>query len=193
MVTAIDAGQACRIDQSLPRVSAHDESTSTSLEELVPEVPVRIRHCRHIFGRICLTTWFNNTPSPHRCPECATILFPAPYIHLALRRPTRAERLQFANAVEYMLQDAEGADEIRGELMSERTAFKMRELTFEIFRQQGWEVTWEYVDEENEADEDVQEEEQYESTGEGHGAEVADEDLEGADEGDDHQMSQNSE
>lgn len=160
------------VNQSLPRVSISDENTSATLEELVPEVPVRIRHCRHMFGRTCLTTWFDSIPSAHRCPECTVILFPASRIHLALRRPTRAERLQFSNLVEYVLQDAEGAVEIREELMSERTAFKMRELTLEIFRQQGWVVTWEYVDQEDEGNTMT---EQFGNTNDDHGALVTDE------------------
>lgn len=57
-------------------------------------------------------------------------------MHLVMRRPTQASRIQFIDFVEHVLQDKEGAEEIRRNLMSERTAVLMRELTLEMWRRQ---------------------------------------------------------
>lgn len=119
-------------------------------------------------------------------------MFPGSNIHLALRRPTIASRIQFADVVENVLQDAEGANEIRRDLMSEHTVFMMREMTLETWRRLGWEVTWEYVDEEEDEERD-QVEERSVDTVEDHDAEVADEDFENDKEYDDEQASRDSE
>lgn len=54
LTSATNIGRTSQFDQSLPRVCANESSTSP--DELIPEMPVRIRPCRHIFGRTCLIT-----------------------------------------------------------------------------------------------------------------------------------------
>ncbi|KAH3984965.1 hypothetical protein HBI40_039650 [Parastagonospora nodorum] len=126
-------------------------------DDPIPESPVRISPCNHIFGSTCLHSWFKNSTS-NRCPECNTTLFP-PHIHLAMRRPTRAIRLEFASFIERDMQDEETALMIRRTLSSERVGVLIREFAIEMHRASGFEVSWEYVGggEEEEVDEDLME------------------------------------
>jgi hypothetical protein len=54
-------------------------------------------------------------------------------------------RLQFANFVQFVLHDQQTAALVRRDLMTEWTDDLMRILMVEMWTQQGWEVTWEYV------------------------------------------------
>jgi hypothetical protein len=130
-----------------PRV-IHPSASKPSppLQEFDPihENPVRIGHCGHVFGSLCLSKWYATSTS-NRCPECNQVLFPSKKIHLYLRDPTREMRLAFSNVVEQLLGDLETAQLIRQQLMSEWTKVLMRELVIEVRRAQGYEVEWEYV------------------------------------------------
>lgn len=113
--------------------------------EPIPETPVRLHPCNHIFGSTCLETWFRTTVANH-CPLCNHILFPKRRIQLGFREPTRAMRASFADYIEHGLDDLEYAEEIRAQLMGEWPRMLMRELVIETMRAEGFEVAWEYVD-----------------------------------------------
>lgn len=54
LTSATNIARTSQFDQSLSRVCANESSTSP--DELIPEMPVRIRPCRHMFGRTFLIT-----------------------------------------------------------------------------------------------------------------------------------------
>jgi hypothetical protein len=134
-------------------------SSKDSSDMPLPEAPIRISPCNHIFGSTCIQSWFANSTS-NRCPECDTTLFPQ-RIHLTLRRPTRVMRLEFARFIEQELEDGDTAALIRESLTSERVSTLIRNLVVEMHRASGLEVSWEYVGdelvEEDEEDEDLME------------------------------------
>jgi hypothetical protein len=130
-------------------------STAFTDSTIEPEQAVRILPCNHTFGRTCLEEWFTTSKS-NRCPECNQELFSQRHMMLFLRQPTRAMRLEFANYIEHMCGDAETASEIRERLMSDWTRLLIREVAMELWRQQGYDVEYQYIsgaDEEEEEDE----------------------------------------
>jgi hypothetical protein len=145
-VTAHHDTGSRRNDPRLLHLSANKPSPLPQDTDPLPESALRIGHCGHVFGSICLAAWFA-TSSSNRCPECNQTLFPdkRPRMRLFLREPTREMRLDFANIVEGTLDDPITADHIREHVMSEWTRVLMRELAIEIHRAQGYEVVWEYV------------------------------------------------
>jgi hypothetical protein len=157
-------------------------NNTTTLEPshdvLVPESPIRIHPCNHIFGATSIMTWFTNSSS-NRCPECNTTLFSKQRIYLALRTPTRDTHIQFANHVEFVLEDAETAALIRQNLMSDWTSVLMTGYVVETWRAEGWEVMGGYVDEDEDEGLFGEEEERVEADGE-HESEVqvSDDELE---------------
>jgi hypothetical protein len=129
-------------------------------DEIIPEPAVRIRHCAHIFGSTCLSTWFA-TDTSNRCPECNQSLFPQRSFHLVLDYPTRETRIEFAHFIEDEFGDADTANQIRSQLMSEWTKMLMRNLAVEVHRASGYDdVTWEYRDPQEDEDEGYDDEEE---------------------------------
>jgi hypothetical protein len=143
-----------QVKSELPHVST--ETDTKSLEN-----PTRIIHCGHIFGHTCLNTWFANSPSSNRCPECNVVFFGKPFIHLGLRYPSRTFRRRFADYVEIRLGDEHTAAFIRHNLMHQCTTDLIQIMNVEMFIQAGFEVTWEWVneDEDEESDDDEEESE----------------------------------
>jgi hypothetical protein len=146
---------------SEPSEHATNNPSTTIDSEPLPEIPVQIQPCAHIFGSTCIKIWLSTTTS-NRCPMCNQVLFPKRHIHLSFREPTRAMRAHFADIVEHILEDPEYAQSLREQLMGQWTRLLMRELAIEMQRAQGFDVTWEYVDRDLEGrpfeDEDEEEE-----------------------------------
>ncbi|KAJ4332628.1 hypothetical protein N0V87_008256 [Didymella glomerata] len=137
-------------------MSGQDSTTAASPDNsLVPEEAVRISPCSHIFGRACLEAWLTTSES-NRCPECNQELFPHRHMMLFLRQPIRSVRLEFADCIEHVCGDSETAGEIRENLMGDWTRTLIREFAMELWRQQGYEVDYQYI---NGADADDEQEE----------------------------------
>lgn len=133
------------VDEYDLKISGDDLTTSTfSDDSIKPESAVRILPCNHTFGRACLEAWFTISKS-NRCPECNHELFPNCHIRLFLRHPTRTMRLEFAMYIEKICSDSETAQEIRQRLMSDWTRSLIREFAMELWRQQGYDVEYQYV------------------------------------------------
>jgi hypothetical protein len=131
-------------DSSLQSQENSQLSTSTDKYSILGPA-VRILPCKHIFGLQCLTAWFMSSIT--NCyPECNQVLFPERRLHLSLREPTRSIRSEFAAYVETICDDAETAKMIRENLMIEWTKALIREFAMKIWRQQGYEVEYEYVE-----------------------------------------------
>lgn len=126
-------------------ISGDGSSTARSTNnKLGQEQAVRISSCNHIFGRTCLEAWFDTSES-NRCPECNQELFPTRHMMLFLRDPTRAMRRKFADCIEHICNDLQAAVEIRENLMSDSTRTLMRELALKLWRQQGYNVDYQYI------------------------------------------------
>lgn len=143
--------------------SSNNSATAKSTDDSVkPEQAVLILQCKHVFGRNCLETWFTTSTS-NRCPECAQELFPPKRMKLFLRSPTHAMRLEFANYIEQVCGDSETAAQIRVRLMSDWTRSLIREFAMELWRQEGYDVEYQYIysaeEEEDVEEEDVEKEE----------------------------------
>ncbi|KAF9700360.1 hypothetical protein EKO04_001531 [Ascochyta lentis] len=84
-------------------------------------------------------------------------------MRLYLREPRRSMRIEFAKYIEETCSDYDTAEEIRGNLMSDWTRSLIREFAIELWRQQGYEVEYQYVggrpeDEGDEGDEGLTDE-----------------------------------
>ncbi|KAH7093026.1 hypothetical protein FB567DRAFT_161494 [Paraphoma chrysanthemicola] len=123
----------------------HCAASHNTIGHATLEPPTQIAHCSHIFGRHCLQKWFGSSTS-NRCPTCNQTLFPPRCIHLYFREPTRTMRLAFVKYIESALEDQETAAMMQKNLMGEWSMMLMREFTIELYKAQGFEVTWEYVD-----------------------------------------------
>ncbi|KAH7083255.1 hypothetical protein BKA63DRAFT_502581 [Paraphoma chrysanthemicola] len=144
----------------IPESQDHCAVSNDNTEDPTLEPATQIAHCSHIFGCHCLQKWFASSTS-NRCPTCNQTLFPPRCIHLYFREPTRAMRLAFVKYVESALEDRETAAMMRKNLMGEWSMMLMREFTIELYKAQGFEVTWESVevcgDEEDEGDDEIEE------------------------------------
>lgn len=134
-------------------------TTASTDNHVLPEPAVRLHPCNHIFGRVCLTAWFTYSKS-NRCPECNKHLFPDRHMQLFLCEPTRSMRIEFAKYIEEFCGDSGTAEEIRSSLMSDWTRSLIREFAMELWRQQGYEVGYQYVvggeaEQEQDEDEDI--------------------------------------
>lgn len=145
-------------------VPGNDPTVTLTDDSLEPEHAVRISPCNHTFGRTCLKAW-SNTSKSNRCPECNRQLFPRQRVKLAFRQPTLMMRLDFAKFVEEICGDSETAADIRTNPMSDTVRMLIREFAMEMWRRDGFDVEYEYIDDTEADDEEAETEVEDNETG----------------------------